>query len=371
MKLKSIEVVGLFNKRDEMIRYEFHDDLTILTGKNGSGKTTIMKLAWFIISGNILLALKEISFSSCIVHTSKYICTVTRTARNKCKIKLSINNNDYLFEDDELDDEISFFGDAEDKLRPFIIDEGSSIFFPTFRRIEGGFSISGTENILPRNMQRVISDFDEALADLSRRLSNGKHNFISAISSKDINNLLLRKYADYSEKINFYQQKVSAEAIAKISSFEKDSSSHISAEALLFETRKEIEKIEGFRKKTMASLNAVSELIEKLFHHSGISFGRRLSFGDKTQAIYSENLSAGEKQMLSFVCYNAFYDNSIFFIDEPELSLHVDWQRQLYPILKSQNKKNQFIFATHSPFIYSKYPDKEIIINNDKGFYED
>ena len=75
--------------------------------------------------------------------------------------------------------------------------------------------------------------------------------------------------------------------------------------------------------------------------------------------------------MLSFICYNAFYDNTIFFIDEPELSLHVDWQRQLYPILKSQNKNNQFIFATHSPFIYAKFPDKEIMINSDKGFCEE
>ncbi|HEA3289565.1 TPA: AAA family ATPase [Pasteurella multocida] len=369
MKLLSIEVTGLFNRKDETVKYVFHEDLTILTGKNGSGKTTIMKLAWFIISGNILLALKEVAFSICTVHTTKYICTVTRTGRQKCQIRLKINNSEYIFEDD--DDEISLFEDSEDKLRPFIINEGSSIFFPTFRRIEGGFSITNKENYLPRNMQRAISDFDEALDDLSRRLTNGKHHFISAISSRDINNLLLRKYADNSEQVSIYQQKISSSAIAKISSFENRENSHLSAEDLLTETRREIEKIERFREKIMAPLNAVSQLIENLFDHSGISFGRRLSFGDKTQAIYSENLSAGEKQMLSFVCYNAFYENSIFFIDEPELSLHVDWQRRLYPILKSQSKKNQFIFATHSPFIYSKYPDKEIIINTDKGFHEE
>ncbi len=72
--------------------------------------------------------------------------------------------------------------------------------------------------------------------------------------------------------------------------------------------------------------------------------------------------------MLSFICYNAFHKNSIVFIDEPELSLHVDWQRQLYPILKSQESGNQFIFATHSPFIYGKYPDKEVMVGSDKGY---
>ena len=43
MKLYSLEVSGLFNKKN-LIRYTFHDDLTILTGKNGSGKTTLLSL---------------------------------------------------------------------------------------------------------------------------------------------------------------------------------------------------------------------------------------------------------------------------------------------------------------------------------------
>jgi predicted ATP-dependent endonuclease of OLD family len=50
----------------------------------------------------------------------------------------------------------------------------------------------------------------------------------------------------------------------------------------------------------------------------------------------------------------------VFIIDEPELSLHADWQRLLFPVLLSQGSKNQFIVATHSPFIYAKYPDHEI-----------
>lgn len=369
MKIYSLEIIGLFNKKDR-VKYKFHEDLTILTGKNGSGKTTILKLIWFILSGNVSLALKEIKFTSCIIETSEYTCTITRLGRDKCQIKILKDEQEYIFDDEEVSDGEIFFEDAEDRARPYLIDSGSSIFLPTFRRIEGGFSITNNDGFLPRTMQRAISDFDGALSDLSRRLSNGNHVFVSAISSKDINNLLLRRFADSSEQVNLLQQKISAQVISKISSFENKENTH-SAEELLSQTRKEIEKIEKFREKTMASIDAVSKLIEKLFNHSGISFGRRLSFGDKAEAVYSDELSAGEKQMLSFICYNAFYDNTIFFIDEPELSLHVDWQRQLYPILKSQNKKNQFVFATHSPFIYGKYPDKEIVVNVDKGFCEE
>ena len=70
--------------------------------------------------------------------------------------------------------------------------------------------------------------------------------------------------------------------------------------------------------------------------------------------------------MLSFLCYNAFSENTVIFIDEPELSLHVDWQRLLLPTLLEQETGNQFFIATHSPFIYAKYPDKEIPLG-DKG----
>jgi len=32
-----------------------------------------------------------------------------------------------------------------------------------------------------------------------------------------------------------------------------------------------------------------------------------------------------------------------------------------------QGTKNQLIVATHSPFIYSQFPDKELILDDDKG----
>ena len=71
--------------------------------------------------------------------------------------------------------------------------------------------------------------------------------------------------------------------------------------------------------------------------------------------------------MLSFLCYNTFSKNAVMFIDEPELSLHVDWQRLLLPTLMEQETENQFFIATHSPFIYAKYPDKETLLGDDRG----
>ncbi|EIX7436656.1 AAA family ATPase [Escherichia coli] len=367
MKLESISVAGLFGKAG-IVRYDFHPDLNIITGRNGSGKTTILKLAWLIMSGNIYWALKEINFKICKLVTSEYTCIVTKTANIYCRVEIQTANGEhYIFEDSGPNGSNEWEESAEDQAAPYLSGSGSSIFFPTFRRIEGGFSLDVTRRAKSRSANRSGGDIDEALTSLSNKMSKEEHLFVAAISSQDINSILLKKFASLSEEINIFQAEISRSVIEKIKQHQKTSGPARDADTLLVETRTEIEKIETFRTESMRPLDAVRVLVEKLFQHAGISFDKRLSFGDAAEAVTSDVLSAGEKQMLSFICYNAFHQNAIIFIDEPELSLHVDWQRQLYRILKKQNPTNQFIFATHSPFIYGKYPDKEVAIGVDRG----
>lgn len=370
MKIKTFEVSGLLG-REGQTRAVFHDDINIITGRNGAGKTSLLKLLWYVISGNILIALREVPFSKCELTTSSYKVAIHRTGPQNCRVEMSIGDRDYVFEDDDDDD---FPDSAEDKANPRLIELGSSVFFPTFRRIEGGFTLNPTHrtpNIFSqtRTTNRKPTDIEESLQKLSSQLSNQTHVFVSSISTTDIVGILLRKYADLSEIFNNLQSERSQEIIRRIQSYEADTHNpqSQSADDVLKGVKRLIERLDGERVEIMAPLTAVRMLVERLFHHTGINIGSRLSFGDAANAVNSEALSAGEKQMLSFICYNAFYQDSVFFIDEPELSLHVDWQRQLFPIMGSQGSENQFIIATHSPFIYSKYPDKEIMIGDARG----
>ena len=62
-------------------------------------------------------------------------------------------------------------------------------------------------------------------------------------------------------------------------------------------------------------------------------------------------LSSGEKQVLTML-YSATrskFRGGIFLIDEPELSLHVDWQRKILAELMTQAPHSQIIACTHSP----------------------
>ena len=217
---------------------------------------------------------------------------------------------------------------------------------------------------------RARGELEEALASLSRRMSVSSHVFVSSISTVDIVSLLMARYTEMSDITNRLQQSVSSTVIDQIKDYKQENfvgSRSVDAESLLDSIRAMIEGMERERASVLAPLEAVRELVEKLFQHSGILLNSRLTFGDAANAVSSETLSAGEKQMLSFICYNAFNKNAVIFVDEPELSLHVDWQRQLFPILQEQGTNNQFIIATHSPFIYSRYPDKEILVHQDRG----
>ena len=146
-----------------------------------------------------------------------------------------------------------------------------------------------------------------------------------------------------------------------------------------------IQKVNEEREQLSKPFSVLSELSRKILRYNaihitgqvvreetttGITLGKGkdgITIGEAKDAISSDKLSSGEKQMLSFLCYNAFNQGMAVFIDEPELSLHVDWQRHLFPTLLKQGQNNQFFVATHSPFIYAKYPDKEFLLDEDRG----
>ena len=73
-------------------------------------------------------------------------------------------------------------------------------------------------------------------------------------------------------------------------------------------------------------------------------------------------LSSGERQLLIFFANLIFAvdntKNGIFVVDEPELSLHLSWQKIFVESAIKINPNIQMIFATHSPEFVGKYRDR-------------
>ena len=98
------------------------------------------------------------------------------------------------------------------------------------------------------------------------------------------------------------------------------------------------------------------DIIDHLFAGTGKKLVRTeneirfLQFGE---TLVPYQLSSGEKQMLIILLTVLVEDqqNYVLFMDEPEISLHVEWQNQLIDLITELNPNVQIILATHSPAV--------------------
>ncbi len=103
--------------------------------------------------------------------------------------------------------------------------------------------------------------------------------------------------------------------------------------------------------------NLCIEILSELFRHTEKKFDEKafhfLKTGIQTP-ILPKNLSSGEKQILIILLTTLLQDRKeyILLMDEPEISLHIDWQRTLIKNVRQINPNCQIIIATHSPTIY-------------------
>lgn len=96
--------------------------------------------------------------------------------------------------------------------------------------------------------------------------------------------------------------------------------------------------------------------IEKLRPSSENTIEFRISpVADKDESFPFDSLSSGQKEIIStiFLIWKKTRNHpSIVLIDEPELHLNAEWQREFIHQLKELAPWNQYIMATHSPHIF-------------------
>jgi predicted ATP-dependent endonuclease of OLD family len=83
---------------------------------------------------------------------------------------------------------------------------------------------------------------------------------------------------------------------------------------------------------------------------------------DEDKDIDITYLSSGEKQLFILLAETLLQKGAthLFIADEPELSLHIGWQRIILEKILELNPNAQLIVATHSPEIASSFPDNII-----------
>ncbi|MFP3765590.1 AAA family ATPase [Prevotella intermedia] len=98
------------------------------------------------------------------------------------------------------------------------------------------------------------------------------------------------------------------------------------------------------------------DIIDELFAETGKKIVRsenEIRFSQVGETLFPYQLSSGEKQILAILLTVLVQDGLpyVLFMDEPEVSMHVDWQKKLIALILSLNPNVQIILSTHSPAV--------------------
>lgn len=155
----------------------------------------------------------------------------------------------------------------------------------------------------------------------------------------------------------------------------------ISLDSVLYQRTPTIFSFSDYRLGMLKDLKTAmqkQERIDKFFEMINMLFastGKQIDIDDKNRIIFRkghliiemERLSAGEKQilLLLFTLFLMEDKPNVLLLDEPEISLHVEWQDRLITMMHELNPNCQIIMTTHSPNIFADgWEDKLIFIND-------
>ena len=113
---------------------------------------------------------------------------------------------------------------------------------------------------------------------------------------------------------------------------------------------------EGHRKAAEVSYpkRRFQDLADELFAETGKKIIRgknEIVFEQDGVELLPYRLSSGEKQMLVILLTVLVQDMCpcVLLMDEPEISLHIEWQQRIISIIREMNPYAQIILTTHSP----------------------
>lgn len=94
------------------------------------------------------------------------------------------------------------------------------------------------------------------------------------------------------------------------------------------------------------------DMVDRLFNGKTIDRkSNEIQFYQRGEILSPYQLSSGEKQLLVILTTVLVQNHEpyVLLMDEPEISLHIEWQQQLISLIRKLNPQSQLILSTHSP----------------------
>lgn len=411
--IKSLEIHGLWGHKN--LKIAFFDELSILIGKNGSGKTSILKIIHAIFNHQFHL-LGNFDFNNIeltcgpkghnadlkiIIHKSQQ-----KSHLDSVLIYQDIMNNNVLFHSQistrmpmqnySNDPKVIFRG-PNNQNQPIHLSQVlaltrkfASVSWLPVDRTRQPDNGTAVQNTSVKFTDTVLSDYVKFVSSLNSNIEILSRDFqknvfshllnapikidrIEALKDYDITRLeaalsniqkeLSIKNVDIMPNIKSINESLKHN-ISSVNMTDKAAFSyHASILMPLADLWSKYEisrsKIDSRRLLPIETLNSFFEEIK-----SEVLPGNQITFHSKSdikRKINLQSLSSGERQIITMIFWHYLQDgNSISMCDEPEISLHIDWQEKLLRALMEVNPESQIIVATHSPDIVSSF-QKSII----------
>jgi energy-coupling factor transporter ATP-binding protein EcfA2 len=406
------EILGLAGKADTtQIRFDRH--LSILYGLNGSGKTSLLKILHSAMTGdagmlsNVPFARATVRLRSLFLHaivtrTIDKVKVADRTpgtakgssTRGRGVLAAALAQGPGLewtetIQPDEKPIPDSAKPDTQEPANSKLVSFDHR-YLPTTRLYVGAPKAQTyqfatgvwtdltatslatrttlTEEVLDKNFAEVleglwVSYTSEVGRSVRTAQAKGLANILKAVMSgrrstppKEAKLDLERAYESVQQ---FLERQGSPDVLGTFSNFSARYDTDVSLRAVV----QDIYNVEQEVDAATEPQKRLERLVQMLY-----SGNKRVIFSEKSILVESgtgeriglESLSSGEKHLMRMFVECLGAGPNAILIDEPELSVHIDWQRDLMEILQSLNREAQFVVATHSPEIMAEVPDEKL-----------
>ena len=305
--IKNIEIKGYFGRGN----FEWNLDpvVNILGGKNGSGKSTLFKLCYMLLSSNQIDDKNDKLFSTLfekatITFSNGWVLNWAKVGE-KAEYTMNIGSNSMVFRNNA-----AVLNDEKGNKKSFSELQKQILVF-------------------------MINSFEQHTAKASQYEKQPK---TEPLDDPTMLDLMIKDQIDQRNK-DF--SKVMEDIVDSPEEDEKARTEYVKT-----------------YKKIYSSLSHFLQGYDEPFKSS-------FEFTKNGNLVGYEHLSMGEKQILLLLLMvsNTNQKPCIFFMDEPDLSMHIDWKEILVKELHELNPNMQIILSTHAPSVITGWHDKVKEVN--------
>lgn len=389
--LVSATIHGLAGRK-EYISLTFDRFVNVVYGLNGSGKTSLLKILHSAMSGDATI-LENVPFTTATVeiYSKSFNKTFKRSTITpepkrpdpqrelRPEIETRIEFFEYVRHQRRKQTRFQWVSEPPETKQKDKLTHWKHRYLPTaclhvsdepfLRTSPPQVEDTLTEDLLDQyfavTVQRLWSSYtSQILRAVRDAQERGLESILRAVLSPSPRGRGRRQALDmdkaYESVSKFLERRGGAKKIGTREDFE----SRFKTDKALRGVVHDIYQIEQDIDRAMAARRQLQQLIEKLY-----TGGKHVVFRDDGIGVNDADgnqiglasLSSGEKHLMRILVETLLSEDNTILIDEPELSMHIDWQHDLIANLRLLNSGVQLILATHSPEVMAEVVDERII----------